>query len=237
MIDGILIIDKEVGITSYDVIRKIKRLYGVKIKIGHAGTLDPFASGVLVIMLGKGTKLMERIHKERKVYEVVGELGIKSDTQDITGEVVDRSEIIPSLDVIESVINGSLIGEIDQVPPHYSAKKINGRKAYELARKGEDFELKPKRVVIHSFDVLDYDYPTLRCRVECSTGTYIRTLINDLGDMLGCFGTARELRRESVGPFDLSMSVNSQDIESLTVANLESKVLDLDKVISLLNNG
>lgn len=232
MIDGILIIDKEVGITSYDVIRKLKRVFDKGQKIGHGGTLDPFASGVLLILLGKGTKLMVRIHTLKKEYIVKGEFGFSTDTQDINGKILERSNIVPKIEDIEKVIAKNFVGDILQIPPIYSAKKVNGQKAYDLARKGEVPDLKPKSVSITKFEVLKYEYPNIECRIVCSSGTYIRTLIHDLGIDLNTFATAKELKRVSIGHFDISNSVSSKDIDESV---LES-VIDISKVSEILED-
>jgi len=232
MIDGILIIDKEVGITSYDVIRKLKRVFDKGQKLGHGGTLDPFASGVLLVLLGKGTKLMERIHTLKKEYIVRGEFGFSTDTQDITGKILERSNTVPKIEDIERVIAEYFVGDILQTPPIYSAKKVNGQKAYDLARKGEVPELKPKSISVFEFEVLKYGYPDIECRIVCSSGTYIRTLIHDLGIRLGTFATAKELRRVGIGNFNISNSVSSKNIDE---GVLES-VIDISKVSEILGN-
>ena len=232
MIDGILIIDKEVGITSYDVIRKLKRVFDKGQKIGHGGTLDPFASGVLLILLGKGTKLMVRIHTLKKEYIVKGEFGFSTDTQDITGKILERSNIVPKIEDIEKVIAGYFVGGILQTPPIYSAKKVNGQRSYDLARKGEIPELKPKSISVSEFNVLKYEYPNIECKIVCSSGTYIRTLIHDLGIRLGTFATAKELRRVGIGNFNISNSVSSKNIDESV---LES-VIDISKVSEILGD-
>jgi tRNA pseudouridine55 synthase len=232
MIDGILIIDKEVGITSYDVIRKLKRILGKDQKIGHGGTLDPFACGVLLVLLGKGTKLMERIHTLKKEYIVKAEFGFSTDTQDIMGEVLEKSNTIPRYEEIEKVIAENFVGDILQTPPIYSAKKVNGQKAYDLARKGEEPQLKPKRVSVFEFEVLKYEYPNIECRIICSSGTYIRTLIHDLGIGLNTFATAKELKRVSIGNFNISNSVSSKDIDESVL----EKVIDISKVSKILGD-
>jgi tRNA pseudouridine55 synthase len=236
MIDGILIVDKQVGITSYDVIRKLKKILGKSTKIGHAGTLDPFASGVLIILLGSCTKLMNDISALKKEYIVTATLGIATDTQDITGEVIKESEKIVEIEDIELTIENNLVGEIKQIPPKYSAKKVEGKRAYDLAREGEEFELKPSIVNIYKFEVLDYIYPTLICKILCGSGTYVRTLINDLGNILRCFGTASELKRTSIGDFNLSQSISSKDLIGLELEELQSYVISVDKVKEILGN-
>ncbi len=232
MIDGILLIDKEVGITSYDVIRRLKKVLEKGQKIGHAGSLDPFAEGLLIILLGRGTKFMDTFHTLKKRYILDGCFGFATDTQDITGERIEENfERRPTLSEIKEEINRNFLGEISQTPPIFSAKRVNGMRAYDLARKGEMVNLDPKIVNIFEFNVKEYDYPNIKCDIVCSSGTYIRTLMHDLGKNLGCFGTAKGLRREGIGPFDVKDSVLSGEISSTSV---EKKIVALDKVRELI---
>jgi tRNA pseudouridine55 synthase len=236
MINGILLINKEIDITSYGVIRKLKRLLPRKYKIGHAGTLDPFATGLLVILVGKGTKLMNTFHTLTKKYEVIGEFGYSTDTQDIKGiktEEVDVSKLILQ-EEIEKVIQENFLGEISQMPPSYSAKKVNGKKAYELAREGKEVELKPKDINIYEFEILEYDWPKVKFSIKCSTGTYVRTLINDLGKELGSLATAIELKRTKIGEFKIEDAFNSEEIDESF--NLEKNHIELDKVKQIINH-
>jgi len=229
MIDGILLIDKEEGITSYDVIRKLKKILPKGQKIGHAGTLDPFATGLLIVLLGRGTKLMEKFHQEEKVYIVTGEFGYATDTQDSTGTKifqVETSTPIPQSE-IESTIESYFKGEISQLPPSYSAKKIKGQKAYTLAREGKEVILEKKNINIGEFQILKYDWPLVTFHVRCSTGTYIRTLIDDLGKKLNRYATAMSLRREQIGKFSVNSAVNSKDIDKV---DLMECVLNLDDI-------
>ena len=226
MINGILLIDKEKGITSYDVIRKLKKKIPRDTKIGHTGTLDPFASGLLIVMIGReATKLMNQFHTLKKRYIVEAELGFSTDTQDITGRITKHSTVkkFPVREDVKGVINENFLGKILQTPPSYSAKKIKGRKAYELAREGKKFELQPKEIEIYECKILEYEYPQLKLEVLCSTGTYIRTLVSDIGEKLGTYATATELRRTGIGSFSLEDSGGS--------------MIEVDKVIDILNNG
>lgn len=232
MIDGILLIDKEEGISSYDVIRKIKNVSDKNEKIGHSGTLDPFASGLLILLFGSATKLMNNFLSLKKEYLVDGLLGISTDTQDISGNVISQSKYIPNMEEITNVIDENFIGEILQVPPLFSAKKINGRRAYQIARDGESVDLKPKSITVYEFKVLSYEYPILKCSISCSSGTYIRTLINDLGVKLNTVATAKALRRISIGDFNVSESISSKDIDE----NIFNNIIDISKVRDLLNN-
>ena len=214
MIDGILLIDKQKGITSFDVIRKVKRILGREQKIGHAGTLDPLASGLLIILLGKATKLMNTFHTYEKEYEVTGQLGFATETQDMEGKIVYKDEmgIKPSMEDIKKIIEKNFLGNISQTPPNYSAKKIHGQKAYDLARKGHDFTIEKKDIFVSQFEVYEYVFPILKCKIKCSTGTYIRTLINDLGIKLDTYATVLDLRRVSIGDFNVVEAVSSNQI-------------------------
>lgn len=227
MIDGILLIDKEAGITSYDVIRKLKKVLPKKQKIGHAGTLDPFATGLLIILLGKGTKLMTSILDFKKEYIVTGEFGYQTDTQDSEGKVINEksSEHISKEDINEK-IREKFLGEFEQTPPSYSAKKIDGKKAYDLARKGIEVNLIPKKIIVEKFEIVNYKWPQVEFKIVCSSGTYIRTLINDLGIELGTFATAVELRRTKIGKFQVDEAVKSENISE----GIESEIISLDNL-------
>jgi tRNA pseudouridine55 synthase len=228
MIDGILLIDKEEGITSYDAIRRLKHLLPRKYKIGHAGTLDPFATGLLIILLGKATKLMDTIHGLEKEYQVTAEFGYATDTQDCTGEKINVPPTISAIskEELEENIKKHFLGNISQLPPQYSAKKINGQKAYDLARQGTEAELKPKDIRIYDFEITKYEWPFVTFRVVCSTGTYIRTLVNDLGEKVGTYATAVALRRTRIGEFNVNDAVSTKAINEST---LES-IIGIDKV-------
>lgn len=232
MINGILLINKEEGITSYDVIRKLKKVLPKGQKIGHGGTLDPFATGLLIILLGKGTKLMNQIHSLKKEYMVKAEFGYATDTQDITGEKIEVCEnlVEVSKDKIENVIKGKFLGEIYQTPPMFSAKKIKGRKAYDLAREGKEVNIEPKKITVHAFELVHYDWPYSTFFVSCSTGTYIRTLVNDLGNEIGTYATAVELERTKIGDFNLENAIKSEDISLENRDYLEENVINLENL-------
>ncbi len=229
MIDGILQIDKETSITSYDVIRRLRKIFGNEQKIGHAGTLDPLATGLLLILLGRATKMERVIHSYEKVYDVKGELGYCTDTQDVCGNVIRKDLTVkePVKEDIEKVINTCFLGQILQTPPIYSAKKIMGKRAYEFARKGESVLLNPVCINISQFEIVEYEYPTIKCRIKCSSGTYIRTLINDLGEKLGVYATTKEIRRVSIGSFSVEEALPS------TLLTLENKGNILRRVINI----
>jgi tRNA pseudouridine55 synthase len=229
MIDGILAIDKEVGITSYDVIRRLKKMLRNKEKIGHVGTLDPFASGLLIILFGKATKLMNMFHSYKKVYEVEFDLGYATDTQDILGKVIQRKSQMrrPTIKEMERIIEEKFLGQISQIPPKYSAKRIKGNRAYKLARLGKDFELKPRNIFVSQFEISSYLYPKVKCKVECSTGTYIRRLVDDFGKALGTYATCKNLKRISIGSFNIKKAVGSKNL------NCQNREYILEKVINL----
>jgi len=207
MPDGFLNIDKPAGMTSRDVVNRVQR-WVRPAKCGHAGTLDPLATGVLVVCVGKATRLMEFVQRGVKGYRGVFRLGVQSDTEDVEGDVRPLpNPPIPTRDQIERVLP-RFFGEIDQVPPVYSAKKVGGRRAYDLARKGEPVDLKPARVTVHSIALVEYDYPSLTLEIVCGAGTYIRSLGRDIAKSLGTAAVMSELVRTRVGPFALKEAVN-----------------------------
>ena len=200
MINGILNIYKEKGYTSHDVVARLRRIAGQK-KIGHTGTLDPDAEGVLPVCLGRATKVCDMLTDRDKTYEAVLLLGRTTDTQDISGTVLSEcstEDLEP--EKVEECILG-FAGEYDQIPPMYSALKVNGRKLYELAREGKTVERKSRRVVIRSIRILEMELPRVRMEVTCSKGTYIRTLCQDIGERLGTGGCMESLLRTRVGRF------------------------------------
>jgi tRNA pseudouridine55 synthase len=227
MIDGILLVDKEEGISSYDVIRRVKKSFVEREKIGHSGTLDPFATGLLILLFGKATKLMDTFLSYEKTYEAVGEFGFATDTQDITGEVVQRDESgnIPHIEDIRNSIEKNFLGDIEQTPPAYSAKRVNGQRAYMLARKGKEFKLKPKTIHISQFEIYEYEYPIFKTKIKCSSGTYIRTLIHDLGMSLNTFATTKELRRTSIGGYNVEESVRSEELLNMENQEIKRRVI------------
>ncbi|MBN2100684.1 tRNA pseudouridine(55) synthase TruB [Candidatus Dojkabacteria bacterium] len=227
MFDGILLVDKEKGVTSYDVIRKLKKILPKDQKIGHSGTLDPFATGLLVILLGKGTKLNDSLQKLKKGYEVRAEFGYETDTMDSTGEVIERCGKLPKF--TSKDIEGPLalfVGPIAQIPPKYSAKRVKGERAYSLARKGIKFFLEPKKINVYSFEIKKFNWPVVTFEIVCSSGTYVRKLIADLGRKIGVYGNSVDLRRLFVGDFKVE---NAFLVKSITEDNIGSKIIDLEK--------
>lgn len=200
MINGIVNIYKEKGYTSHDVVAVLRKVVGQK-KIGHTGTLDPDATGVLPVCLGRATKVCELLTDHDKTYEALLLLGKTTDTQDISGEVLEEKDPAHlTEEEVRSCIE-SFIGEYDQVPPMYSALKVNGKKLYELAREGKTVERKSRRVQIHGIRILEMNLPHVRMEVDCSKGTYIRTLCHDIGEKLQVGGCMEELERAKVGRF------------------------------------
>jgi len=230
--DGIINVYKEKGFTSHDVVAKLRGILRQK-KIGHTGTLDPDAEGVLPICLGSATKLCDMLTDKSKTYETVMLLGKETDTQDISGEVLAEKKVSCDKEEIKQAIM-SFVGEYDQIPPMYSAKKINGKKLYELAREGKVVERKPSHVCIHEIDILEWNLEEneVRMKIFCSKGTYIRTLCHDIGQSLGCGACMKELLRTKVSRFELKDSLTLQKIEELKASDqIEDYILEPDKVL------
>ncbi|MGM9973461.1 MAG: tRNA pseudouridine(55) synthase TruB [Clostridiaceae bacterium] len=229
MLNGVISINKPEGISSFDVIRKLKPLVG-KIKIGHAGTLDPLATGVLPICLGPATKAIDYFMNDTKVYRTVLKLGITTDTYDREGTILFQrdSSSVTIMDILP-ILNG-FKGTINQYPPMYSAIKVNGQRLYDLARKGIEIEREAREVTIHAIDLLSYDNiaSEIELRVTCSKGTYIRSLCKDIGDALGCGAYMKALTREKNGVFDLSHSV---DLDTLNTSNISEHILPLESLL------
>jgi tRNA pseudouridine55 synthase len=201
---GLLVIDKPAGITSRDAVNRVQRWFPRGTKIGHTGTLDPLATGVLVVCIGSATRLAEYVQLMTKTYRAEILLGARSDTDDADGTVTPvLVECPPSREQVEQALS-SFVGAISQTPPAFSATKVAGRRAHDLARAGEEVSLSARTVLIDRIDILAYDYPRLGIEVRCGKGTYIRSLARDLGDQLGCGGYIEALRRLSVGPFSVA---------------------------------
>ncbi len=203
--NGIVIIDKPQGWTSQDVTARLRRVFQTR-RIGHGGTLDPMATGVLPVFVGRATRGVEFFEHAEKTYETVLRFGITTDTEDTSGTVLTEQEVNISLAQLEAALE-NFRGEIMQVPPMYSALKINGQKLVDLARKGKEVERKPRPITIHELTLLDFTGDTARLRVRCSKGTYIRTLCKDIGEALGCGGCMAELRRVQAGEYTIDQAV------------------------------
>ena len=213
MYNDIINIYKEKGFTSHDVVAKMRGICKQK-KIGHTGTLDPDAEGVLPVCLGSGTKLCDMLTDKDKEYVAELLLGVETDTQDITGQILrDCEPVMDETAVREAVM--SFQGEYMQVPPMYSALKVNGKKLYELARAGKEVERQARPVNIHEIEILEMQLPVVKLRVACSKGTYIRTLCADIGEKLGCGGTMKSLLRIRVGLFELQEAITLAELEQI----------------------
>jgi len=211
---GFIFIKKPAGITSHDVVDKLREITKIK-KIGHSGTLDPFAEGLLILGIGREfTKKLSIFQKKDKEYVATLRLGAESDTFDREGKIVERKvEKIPERKEIEEVLK-SFLGEIEQIPPAFSAKKIKGKKLYQLARRGIKVQLKPQKVKIYEISILEYNFPYLKIKVKCSSGTYIRSLANDIGKKLGCGAYVEKLVRTKIGNFSLEEAVELSKLNS-----------------------
>ena len=208
--NGIVIVDKPQDWTSQDVTARLRRVFNTR-RIGHGGTLDPMATGVLPVFVGRGTRGVEFFEHAEKAYETVLRLGLTTDTEDVWGETLEEHPVESTPEKLEAVLE-SFRGEILQVPPMYSALKVNGQKLCDLARKGKEVERKPRPITIHELTLLEMGENTLRLRVKCSKGTYIRTLCKDIGQALGCGGCMQELRRVSAGEYTIEEAVPLQQL-------------------------
>ena len=214
--DGIILINKEKGCTSHDVVNKVKHIFNEK--VGHTGTLDPNATGLLPILIGKGTKLSAYLINHDKEYEVTLKLGIKTDTADSEGKVINEQKVDNSIMQSEKIVKvlDSFIGKQMQTPPIYSAIKINGKKLYEYARKNIEVEIEPRQIEIFSIqlDEINEDEKIICFTVKCSKGTYVRSLCEDIAERLGTIGYMKELNRVKVGIFDIKNSIKIEELEN-----------------------
>ena len=208
--DGIVIVDKPRDWTSQDVTARLRRVFGTR-RIGHGGTLDPMATGVLPVFVGRATRGVEFFEHAEKTYETVLRLGLTTDTEDITGTVLTEAPVSFTEEQLEKTL-AAFRGEIMQIPPMYSALKVNGQKLCDLARKGKTVERQPRPITIYELQLLERVENTLRLRVRCSKGTYIRTLCKDIGEALGCGGCMESLRRVSAGEYTIAEAVPLQEL-------------------------
>ena len=222
-VDGIIIVNKEEGYTSNDVVQIIKKKFNEK--VGHTGTLDPMATGVLPILIGKGTLLSKYLINHDKIYVASIKLGIKTDTGDITGNIIEKKKVDESSLNEENILSAlkKIKGEQKQIPPMYSAIKVNGKKLYEYARKGLTIDIDPRNINIYNTELLNIDGENkeIRFRVNCSKGTYIRTLCEKIAESLGTIGTMSSLNREKVGDFPISQSIKLDEVKE----NFDNKKL------------
>lgn len=229
--NGIINVYKEKGFTSFDVCAKLRGILKTK-KIGHTGTLDPDAEGVLPICVGNATKLCDLLTDKDKVYETVLLLGVTTDTEDMSGNILTTQEVRASREEVRTVIH-QFIGPYEQIPPMYSAIKVNGQRLYDLARKGTVIERKARPVTIHEIEILDFIMDSVnplavkevRMRVSCSKGTYIRTLCKDIGEQLGVGGCMKSLLRTKVSAFELANSIRIAEVEQLMISQTIDQVL------------
>ena len=229
--NGIINIKKEKGYTSFDVVAKMRGILKMK-KIGHTGTLDPDATGVLPVCIGKATRVCDLLTDKDKVYETRMLLGQVTDTQDITGQILQENPVTVSPEQVKTCIR-SFVGNYEQIPPMYSALKVNGQKLCDLARKGIEVERKARPVTIYDIEILDVDIPYVSMRVHCSKGTYIRTLCDDIGQKLGCGACMAELVRTRVADFTLEDAVTLAQLEQAVAKNcLEEYVKPVDYVFT-----
>ncbi len=197
--EGLLLVDKPAGITSHDAVATVRRALATR-KVGHAGTLDPMATGLLLVGVGRATRLLRFLGDLPKAYEGEGVLGLETTTLDAEGEVVREAPVGADEAAVRGAVDG-LVGELEQVPPAYSAVKVGGRKLYEAARRGEELAAPPRRVTVHAFDLTGFDPPRFSFTVRCSSGTYVRSLVAEVGARLGCGAHLARLRRTAIGPF------------------------------------
>lgn len=229
--DGILLVDKPTDWTSHDVVAKIRNNFKLS-KVGHGGTLDPLATGLLVLLIGKGTKLSDRIMSGDKVYEGTLHLGINTNSQDADGEITEEKDASHiTREMVEQVIAENFMGDIEQIPPMVSAIKKNGVPLYKMARKGKEIEREPRKIHVFEFDILEFENPLVRFRVKSTKGTYVRTLAYDIGTKLGVGGSLDALRRTGSGPLTIDKAYTMEEILECDRETLEQKAILLSDMI------
>ena len=230
--NGVLVIDKPQGPTSFEVVRRVRSALGLK-RAGHTGTLDPMATGVLPVCLGEATKLAGLLTEGDKAYDAVVRLGVVTDTQDVTGTVLETRAVPPlSTDLLEAALQ-RFRGTFSQVPPMYSAVKVKGKRLYERARAGESVERTPRQVTVYSLVLRDFSASECTLSVRCSKGFFVRTLAEDLGRALGCGGALKSLRRTASGPFGLDRALPLSQVEALGVAGPEGRAELGARIVSM----
>lgn len=230
--NGVLIVNKHQGATSHDIINKIRRLYGTR-RVGHTGTLDPLATGVLVVLIGRAAKAAEYLSADRKSYVATLRLGITTDTEDTTGEILTTSDDIPAEEKVRAAVS-SFLGDIKQIPPMYSALKVGGKKLCDLARQGVSIEREARDITIHSITCKKLSDTDYSLDVDCSSGTYIRTLCADIGNALGCGGAMATLNRTSAGDFRIENSYSVSRLEEMSEEEKLSLLLPIESLFSEL---
>ncbi|HEY5653523.1 MAG TPA: tRNA pseudouridine(55) synthase TruB [Pontiella sp.] len=230
--DGLLLVDKPSDWTSHDVVAKIRNYFKLS-KVGHGGTLDPLATGLLVILIGKGTKLSERVMNGDKVYEGTLHLGVTTNTQDADGEILEEKDASHiTHEMVEEVIRKNYMGPIKQIPPMVSAIKKDGVPLYKMARKGQEIEREPRKIEVFEFDVLGFDNPLVKFRVKSTKGTYVRTLAYDIGNDLGVGGSLDALRRTNSGSLSVEKAHTLEEILKCDRETLSKKIIHLSDMIS-----
>ena len=232
MANGILVIDKSAGWTSQDVAAKLRGVFHER-RVGHGGTLDPMATGVLPIFIGRATRAAEFLESAEKEYVAGLRLGVVTDTQDTSGNILETHPVAVTREEVQAALR-QFLGPIEQIPPMYSAIKINGQKLYELARRGQEVERKPRSITIHELELLEGADADYLLRVRCSKGTYVRTLCHDLGRALGCGGCMSSLRRTRAGSFTLSQAVTMQQVLNFAAEQApQALLMPVDAVFSM----
>lgn len=233
-IHGIILLDKRQGISSNKALQEVKRLYNAN-KAGHTGSLDPLATGLLPICLGEATKVSAYMLEDDKRYQTVIQLGVMTDTGDVDGAIIEQRPIPEISEQQLKLCLQSFVGEIEQIPPMYSALKLNGKKLYELAREGITVERKSRKIMIYAIEKLKFSGEYLTLDVKCSKGTYIRTLAEDIGTQLGCGATVKELRRTAAGMFSLEDALTIEQIRQIeTTRSLQSLLIAVDRPLQAL---
>ena len=230
--EGILLVHKPIGMTSHDVVTHLRRHLGLK-KIGHAGTLDPMASGLLIMLIGKATKASHYFSSKDKTYQGIFQLGMTTDTQDSDGEVVETKPV-PKLS--KDDLKGHMahfVGDQYQLPPMYSAKKIHGKPLYKMARKGLEVEREQRFIHVYSFDLIAYHPPMVEFRLVCSKGTYVRTVAHDVGQQLGCGAHLTQLCRTRSGEFNLEQALPLEAIEAMSLTSVHQNLIPLHEAVPL----
>ncbi len=233
MTSGILLIDKPKGITSFDVIRKLRKITKIK-KMGHTGTLDPFATGLMQVCTNKATKVIRFLTSQKKTYRAILKLGIKTDTADITGKIIHKKEIPDLISIDWKNIEDKILSLKEQIPPNYSAIKIEGKRAFTLARKNVDFEIKKRPIEIYDFEIIDICKDEVEFQITVSKGTYIRTLSETLAEFIGTVGTTKELRRMKINEISVKNAVPLDDLNSenwmQSLRTIEEILFDFPKI-------
>ena len=230
---GVLIVNKPAGMTSHDVVGKVRRLYGLR-RVGHTGTLDPMATGVLVVLVGRAAKAAEYLMSDRKAYTATLRLGLVTDSGDTTGTVLSQTDRLPDAAEVQNALAG-FRGEIEQIPPMYSALKIGGKKLVDLARRGITVEREPRKITVYRLEAFPTDCKSdYRLEVECSGGTYIRTLCEDIGAALGCGGTMASLCRTETGGFELKNAHTLDELEAMDAPARLSLLLPVEALFAAL---